>query len=64
MTFIQRLANQLFDIVISFVFAYGDRQQFGNVREHFGQDIPDVIDTNKDRSVLAIVNSHFVTHGV
>ena len=64
MTFIQRLGNQLFHYGIIVGFDYADRKQFEHVREHFGQDVPDPYDINRERSALAIINSHIVTHGV
>ena len=64
MTFIQRLGNQLFHYGIIFGFDYADRKQFEYVRKYFGQDIPDPFDINRERSALAIINSHIVTHGV
>ena len=64
MSFIQRLGNQLFHYGIIVGFDYADRKQFEHVREHFGQDVPDPYDINRERSALAIINSHIVTHGV
>ena len=63
MTFLQRLGNQVLELILDISMMYIDSLQMGHVREHFGEDIPDFYDIAKERSPLTIVNSHFVTHG-
>ena len=64
MTFGQRISSLLLEFVLDAFMVYADGKQIKHVREHFGEDVPDFFDIGVQRSTLAIVNSHFVTHGI
>ena len=63
MSFTQRISNVLLDRVMNAYVSWMDSLFLESVRNHFGDDIPDFNSIIKERSALAIANSHFVTHG-
>ena len=63
MTFFQRLGNLFLEKFLDGWMIFVDNMQIEHVREHFGKNVPDFYDISRERSALALVNSHFVTHG-
>merc|ERR1719242_1999597 len=64
MTFSQRLTNTMFEVFMDGWLLWSDGMSIEHIRNHFGQDSPDLHSIMKERSSIAIANSHFVTHGV
>ena len=64
MTFSQRLTNTMFELFMDGWLLWSDGMSIEHIRNHFGQDSPDLHSIMKERSSIAIANSHFVTHGV
>ena len=64
MTFFQRLGNLVLEKFLDGWMIFVDTLQIEHVREHFGKSVPDFYDIARERSALAFVNSHFVTHGI
>ena len=63
MTFSERLSNIFIEGVMTLYTMYFDSLQIEAIREHFSKDSPDFYTIMRDRSAIALTNSHFVTHG-
>ena len=63
MTFFQRLTSLWFEIFFDNSIHGIDSINIEHIRNHFGENCPDFYSIMKERSSLALVNSHFVTHG-
>ena len=63
MTFIQRLTNILIENVWYLAQNFNDNKAVQLISEEINVDIPNIETIMKQRNVLGLINSHFVTHG-